>query len=56
VTFGQKLRKARKDRGLLIKDLAQRISVSSDSIVNWELRDVKPAKRKLAKLKEVLQV
>ena len=54
--FDTIFRKARKDEGLLIKDLAQRIGVSSDRIINWELRDVKPAKRNLAKLKKVLQV
>lgn len=54
--FGEDLRKARKDNGLAIRDLAQLIDVSPDSITNWEIRNVKPAKRNLAKLKAVLQM
>ena len=30
------------DRGLLIKDLAALVGVSPDTIINWELRGVKP--------------
>jgi len=41
-TFGQLLRKARMDRELMIKDLAALIGTTEDTIINWELRDVKP--------------
>jgi len=41
-TFGQLLRKTRMDRELMIKDLAALIGTTEDTIINWELRDVKP--------------
>jgi hypothetical protein len=43
-TFGQKLRKKQMDLGLEIKELAGLINVTSDTIINWELRDVKPSR------------
>ena len=36
MTFGEKLRKARKARKLSQQDLARRIGVKSNSISNWE--------------------
>ena len=41
-TFGQLLRKARMDRELMIKDLAMLLGTTEDTIINWELRDIKP--------------
>ena len=46
-TFGQMLRKQRMDKSLLIKELAKIISVSPDTIINWEIRNVKPFGRNL---------
>ena len=41
-TLGERIRKARMDRSMMIKELAALIGVSPDTIINWELRGVKP--------------
>jgi len=48
-TFGQKLRKARMDAGMQIKDLAAIIGVTEDTVINWEIRNMKPLKKKINK-------
>jgi DNA-binding XRE family transcriptional regulator len=40
--LGEKIRKARMDRGLMVKELADIIGVTEDTIINWELRNIKP--------------
>jgi len=49
-TFGEHLRKARMDAGLQIKELAEQIGVSQDSVINWEIRGMRPAGRIVQKL------
>jgi ribosome-binding protein aMBF1 (putative translation factor) len=44
-TFGETLRKARIDAGLQIKELAQELGVDEMSVINWELKGMKPTKR-----------
>jgi len=39
------------DKGLKIKDLAEIIGVTPDSIINWEIKRVKPKKKSLQKIK-----
>ena len=46
-TFGEKLRKARMDAGLNIKEVAERVGVTPDTVINWELREMKPKKREV---------
>ena len=41
-TFGEHLRKARIDAGLLIKDLAAKVGVTEDTVINWEIRGRMP--------------
>lgn len=41
-TFGERLRKARIDAGLLIKDLAKKRGVAEDTVINWEVRGRMP--------------
>ena len=48
-TFGQKLRKKRMNLGLQLKELAQFIDVTDGTVINWELRNVKPPKESLKK-------
>ena len=36
--------------GLKIKELAQILGVSEDTVINWEVRGVKPSSRSLEKL------
>jgi hypothetical protein len=45
--FGEKLRKARMDAGMQIKDLAGMLGVTHDTIINWELRGTKPRGREI---------
>ena len=47
VTFGELLRKARIDAGLNIREFASKIGVTEDTVVNWELRGMKPLRRKV---------
>ena len=48
-TFGEKLRKARMDAGLLIKEFAALIGVTDDTVINWEVRGMKPWRRDIRK-------
>ena len=49
-TLGERLRKARLDQGLQIKDVVQHTGISEMSIVNWERHGVKPRRHLLEKL------
>ena len=42
------------DRSMMIKELAALIGVSSDTIINWELRGIKPVEKSLRKLEGAL--
>ena len=53
--FGEKLRKARMDKALQIKELAKIIGVTSDTIINWEIRGVRPNKTSLSKIESFLE-
>ena len=53
-TMGQSIRKARMDKHLLIRELAVLIGVSSDTMINWELRNEKPAEKSLESVRDVL--
>jgi len=44
-TFGERLRKARMDAGLLIKEFAALIGVTEDTVINWKVRGMKPLRR-----------
>jgi len=43
--FGERLRKARMDAGLKIRELAELIGVTEDTVINWELRGRRPIRR-----------
>ena len=49
-TFGEHLCKARMDARLQIKELAEALGVTPDSIINWEIRGVRPAPRNIPHL------
>ncbi|MBU1734284.1 MAG: helix-turn-helix domain-containing protein [Verrucomicrobia bacterium] len=53
-TFGEHLRKARIDAGLLIKDLAAKIGVTEDSVINWEIRGRMPRGDNSTKIAKIL--
>lgn len=54
-TLGGKLRKARMDKGLLIRELATQLGVTEDTIINWEVRDIKPAGRNLERVRGFIE-
>jgi len=39
----------------LIRELAALVNVSADTVINWELRGVKPMGRSLRRLQEALE-
>ncbi|GAH98770.1 unnamed protein product, partial [marine sediment metagenome] len=45
----------RMDLGLQIKELARLVRVTSDTIMNWELRNVKPSGVNLRMVKKFLE-
>lgn len=53
-TIGDQIRKARLDRELLQKDVAQLIGVTEDCIMNWEKNRNKPQKKYYPKLSSFL--
>jgi len=55
-TLGEKIRKARMDKGLQIKELAKIVGVTSDTVINWEIRNIIPRKRYLEKVRTVLNI
>lgn len=46
-TFGERPRKARMDAGLRISELAELVGVTGDTIINWELRGMRPHRREV---------
>jgi DNA-binding transcriptional regulator YiaG len=44
-TSGEYTRKYRKDKRLLIKDLAKELGVSGDTLISWEARERRPPKK-----------
>jgi transcriptional regulator with XRE-family HTH domain len=49
-TLGEHIRKWRMDKGLLIRELAAQSGVTKDTVINWEIRGIVPAKRHAKKL------
>ena len=54
-TLGERIRKARMDKGLLIRELAALLRVTEDTVINWEIRGIKPEGRNLEKVKAFLE-
>jgi len=54
-TLGEKIRKARMDEGLLVRELAELIEVTEDTVINWELRGRRPRDEGLKKIKAFLE-
>jgi DNA-binding transcriptional regulator YiaG len=53
-TFGERLRKFRKEKGLSMRQFAEELGVSEDTVINWEVREVRPGRRNLESLLKVL--
>lgn len=54
--LGENIRKYRMDSGLSIKQLAHIIGISEDTIINWEIRNIKPLKSNLSKLHSIFSL
>ncbi|MBN1794259.1 MAG: helix-turn-helix transcriptional regulator [Candidatus Omnitrophica bacterium] len=52
--LGERIRKARMDRGLMIKELAAQLGVTEDTVINWEVRGRKPVGRNFNRVQEFL--
>ncbi len=55
-SLGEKIRKVRMDKGLMIKELASQIGVTEDTVINWEVRDIKPRLSNLRVIEEHLRI
>ena len=44
------------DRRLMIKELAALVGVSEDTVINWELKGVKPKSEQFKRMREVLGI
>ena len=55
-TLGERIRKARMDKGLMIKGLAEQLGVTDDTVINWEIRDMMPQGKNLNKVQEFLRI
>lgn len=56
MTFGQKLRAARKEKGLTQKELAARIEVKHNSVSNWENDQNRPDLNVIKRISGALEV
>jgi len=54
-SLGERIRKARMDKGFLIRELASQIGVTEDTVINWEMRGVEPTRKSLDKLEAFLE-
>ena len=53
-TLGERIRKVRMDRHMMVKALAEHVGVVPEPVTNWEKRNLKPTRRHLERLREVL--
>ena len=55
-TLGETVRKARIDKGLVIKELARLVGADEMTVANWELRNRRPIKRFQQPLRDTLGI
>jgi DNA-binding transcriptional regulator YiaG len=53
-TLGERLRKARMDKGMTLKEAAALFGVSETAVLNWEIRGKMPEKSRMKKVTEFL--
>ena len=53
-TLGEKLRKARMDRKMKLKEVAALLGVSETSVLNWEIRGKLPEESRMEIVKEFI--
>ena len=54
-TLGERIRKARMDKGLMIKGLAEQLGVTDDTVINWEIRGMVPQGKSMEKVNRFLE-
>lgn len=54
-TLGERIRKARMDKGLMIKELAEIIGVTEETVINWEIRGSKPRGESFERVREFIE-
>ena len=54
-TLGERIRKARMDKGLMIKGLAEQLGVTEDTVINWEIRGMKPRGKSMERVRDFLE-
>ena len=52
--LGDYIRKWRMDKGLSIKDFARLLNVTEDTVINWELRRIRPREKRMESLKSIM--
>lgn len=53
-TLGEKLRKARMDRKMTLKEVAALVGVSDTSVLNWEIRGKMPEESRMERVNEFI--
>lgn len=53
-TLGERIRKARMDQHLMVKELAQQVGVVPETVINWEKRNLKLTRSHRERLQAVL--
>ena len=54
-TLGEKLRKARMDKGMTLKEVAALFGVTDTAVINWEIRGINPEGRNMERVKDFLE-
>lgn len=44
------------DKGLMIKELAERIGVTEDTVINWEIRNMVPQGKSMDRVRQFLEI
>ena len=42
------------DKGLLIRQLADQLGVTEDTVINWEVRGIRPCGKPLGRIKDIV--
>ncbi len=53
-TLGEYIRRWRMEQGLLIRQLADILGVTEDTVINWDIRGMVPAKRHMDRLIRII--
>jgi hypothetical protein len=53
--LGERIRKARMDRGLLIRELASELGVTDDTVINWEVRHRQPQGKSMERVRGFIE-